>query len=106
MKIQFGLRRIVEFIEIENDQINTQFEGLDNNITKENLLKSGLWSYIRQKPLSKIPHFSTNPKSFYISGMPTEPFALNFEYIINNTDNYLQSGINALKTIIKSMKSY
>ena len=31
--------------------------------------------------------------------MPTEPFALNYEYLIHNTKNYLQSGIDVLKEI-------
>ena len=98
-KIQFGPRRIVELIEIKNDKKNIKLGSLDSKINKENLLKSGLWSYLRQKPYSKIPHYSNNPKSIYISSMPTEPFALNYEYLMNNRENHLQSGINVLKNI-------
>ena len=98
-KVQFGPRRIVELIEIENDKKDIKLDSLDNKINKENLLKSGLWSFLRQKPYSKIPHCSSNPKSIYISSMPTEPFALDYEYLMNNCNNHLQSGINALKII-------
>ena len=98
-KIQFGPRRIVEVIEIENDKKNTMFDGLDRSINKENFLKSGLWPYLQQKPYSKIPHYSIIPKSIYISAMPTEPFALNYEYLMNNNDHSIQSGIDALKKI-------
>ena len=98
-KIQFGPRRIVEIIEIENDKKNTSFVNLDRNLNKESFLKSGLWPYLRQKPYSKIPHYSINPKSIYISAMPTEPFALNYEYLMNETNNSIQSGINALSKI-------
>ena len=31
--------------------------------------------------------------------MPTEPFAINYEYLIHNSENYLQFGIDALKEI-------
>ena len=55
--IVFGPRRIVEAIEIEVDDKN-KLEEINNDISKENLLKSGLWNYIRQKPYSKIPHFN------------------------------------------------
>ena len=98
-KIQFGPRRIVEVIEIENDKKNTMFDPLDRSINKESFLKSGLWTYLRQKPYSKIPHYSINPKSIYISAMPTEPFALNYEYLMNNNDHAIQSGIDILKKI-------
>ena len=98
-KVQFGPRRIVELIEIQNDKKNIKLDKLDNKINKENLLKSGLWSYLREKPYSKIPHYSSNPKSIYISSMPTEPFALSYEYLMNNCKNHLQSGIDALKNI-------
>ena len=98
-KIQFGPRRIVEIIEIENDKKNTVSDKLERGLNKESFFKSGLWPYLRQKPYSKIPHFSTNPTSIYISAMPTEPFALNYEYLMNNNDHLLQSGIDALKKI-------
>ena len=98
--IVFGPRRIVEAIEIEVDDKN-KLEEINNDISKENLLKSGLWNYIRQKPYSKIPHFNSSPKSIFISSMPTEPFALDYEYLMDNIDNYLQEGIDALKTIFK-----
>ena len=90
-KIQFGPRRIVELIAINNDKKNIILDTLDNKINKENLLKSGLWTYLRHKPYSKIPHYSTNPKSIYITSMPTEPFALNYEYLMDNNKNCLQA---------------
>ena len=98
-KIQFGPRRIVEVIEIENDKKNTRSDSLKTDINKENFLKSGLWTYMRQKPYSKIPHYSITPKSIYISAMPTEPFALNYEYLMKDDNQSIQSGIDTLKKI-------
>ena len=98
-KIQFGPRRIVEVIEIENDKKNTRSDSLKTDINKENFLKSGLWTYMRQKPYSKIPHYSITPKSIYISAMPTEPFALNYEYLMKDDNHSIQSGIDTLKKI-------
>ena len=95
--IVFGPRRIVEKIEIDNDKKN-ESEILNNNVNKENLLNSGLWTYLRQKPYSKIPHYSSKPKSIFISAMPTEPFALDNKYLFNQL-TYLQKGIDCLKEI-------
>ncbi|MBI65687.1 MAG: hypothetical protein CMG64_05300 [Candidatus Marinimicrobia bacterium] len=96
-KIVFGPKRIVERIEISNKG-NEYFE-LDNKVTVDNLLKSGLWTYFRQKPFSKIPHYKSRPKEIYISAMPTEPFAINYSFLFNNIENYLQKGVDVLKEI-------
>ena len=95
--IVLGPRRIVECIEIENDHKKECLE-LNNNITKDNFLKSGLWSYIRQKPFSKTPHYDSRPKSIFISAMPTEPFALDNVYLFDKY-SFLQKGIDCLKQI-------
>ena len=68
------------------------------NINKDDLLKSGLWNYIRQKPFSKIPHYSSSPKSIFISAMPTEPFALDVNYLSKEL-KFIQKGIDSLKEI-------
>ena len=96
-KIVFGPRRIVERIEIMNE--GNEYENLDNNVTSEALLRSGLWNCFRQKPFSKIPDFESKPKEIYISTMPTEPYAVDYEFLFNNIDNYLQKGIDVLNNI-------
>ena len=95
--IVFGPRRVVEIIQIDNDNKN-ESEKLNNNINKDNLLRSGLWTYIRQKPYSKIPHYTSSPKSIFLSAMPTEPFALDNKFLFNKFE-YLQKGIDSLKQI-------
>ena len=96
--IQFGPRRVVESISIGNDKQYTS-EALDNNISRKSLIKSGLWTYIRQRPFSKIPSIDVSPKSIFISTFSTQPFAIDYNFLFANTDNYLQKGINALKEI-------
>ena len=96
--IIFGPRRVIESILIDNDKKNDK-EKLLNDVSRESLLKSGLWTFIRQKPYSKIPHFDSSPKSIFISSMPTEPFAIDYSYLMSSVDNYLQQGIDTLKTI-------
>ena len=92
--IVFGPRRIVEKIEIDNDKKNESVL-FSKDISKNSLLDSGLWTYLRQRPYSKIPHHSSNPKSIFISAMPTEPFALDNKYLFKQF-KYLQKGIDSL----------
>ena len=97
-KISFGPRRIVESIIIKNDKLATKLP-INNKVSVNSLLNSGLFSYIRQKPFSKVPHFDSKPKSIFISSMPTEPFAIDYEYLMNQDVNYLQQGIDVLKQL-------
>ena len=96
-KIVLGPKRTILSIEIENDFKN-EHENLDNNISKDNLLKSGLWTYLRGKPFSKIPDSTSSPKSIFISAMPTEPFALDTSFLFDSF-NHLQLGVDVLKKI-------
>ena len=97
-EIIYGGRRSVESIVIENDKKYELFI-LQTDKSKETLLKSGLWSLIRQKPFSKIPDSKSMPKSFFISSVPTEPFAVDNNFLFKNIDNHLQMGIDVLKEI-------
>ena len=95
--IVFGPRRVVEEIVISNK--TEKCLDLDFSVSKNSLLKSGLWNVFRQKPFSKIPNSETSPNEIYISAMPTEPFALDYEFLFSEVDNFLQKGIDALKQI-------
>ena len=99
-KIIYGERRSVQSIQINNNH-KYESEKLDFDISIDSLLKSGLWTYIRQRPFSKIPLPSSIPKSIFISGLSTQPFAPDLDFLFNNPDNFLQSGIDVLKTLFK-----
>ncbi len=96
--IVYGNRRSVESLIIKNDNKYTEL-NIDTKVSRETLLKTGLWSLIRQKPFSKIPDSEKSPKSFFISSVPTEPFAVDNDFLFNNVDNCLQKGIDILKEI-------
>jgi len=98
--ILYGERRIVESLCISNDG-SYESEKISTKICKETLLKSGLWSLLRQKPFSKVPGSDSLPRSFFISSIPTEPFAIDYNYLFDNIDNCIQEGINVLKDIFK-----
>ena len=97
-EIVYGNRRSVESIIIENDKKYDTI-SIDINISRETLLNSGLWSLIRQKPFSKIPDSKSSPKSFFISSIPTEPFAVDNSFLFKNIDSYIQKGIDILREI-------
>jgi len=67
---------------------------------KENLLISGLWPAIRQRPYHVIANPGNVPKAIFISGFDTAPLAPDNNFIIDNSpETYFNSGIIALKKL-------
>ena len=111
-RIQFGPRRVVDLIEIKLDGTSNH-DDVFTNPTIESLCKSGLFSYIRQRPFSKIPDPKKLPKSIFISAMPTSPYSIDYSFLysrdtlssdvgyrINDEYNiFLQKGIDVLSKI-------
>ena len=96
--IIYGDRRSVESIHIDNDH-KYETKALEKGISRESLLKSGLWTYLRQRPFSKIPKADSSPKSIFISALPTQPFAIKLDYLFNNIGNHLQDGLDVLRKV-------
>ena len=105
--VVLGERRALDEIKIENDNKNIYLKEYNsfasseiNSIKKDelvNMLKeTGNWTYIRQRPFSKIADSNILPKAVFVSCFNTAPHALNTNLLIDNNANALQSGINAL----------
>ena len=62
----------------------------------ENLLKSGTWPFIRQRPYSIIANPNVEPKAIYISAFDSAPLAPDYDFMLKDEQANLQMGIDAL----------
>ena len=98
-------RRILEFI-IETDEKN-EFESfkqanpedLTKEEIKENLLKSGAWPFIKQRPFAIIAKPTETPRDVFITSFDTAPLAANIDFVMKNNFASFQIGVNALKKL-------
>ena len=98
-------RRILEVI-IKADE-KSEYEAftkanpkdLQKDEIKENILKSGLWPAIRQRPYAIIANPSDTPISIFISGFDSAPLAPDYEFALKDDMNDFQTGVDALKKI-------
>ena len=105
--IKLGDRRKIEEIELtcENDDIdfnNPSEKSIDEYTSdeiKKILLDTGLWPNFRQRPFSKIADPNNIPKSIFISAMPTAPFSLDLNFILNDSTLFLNDGFKLLKKL-------
>jgi Na+-transporting NADH:ubiquinone oxidoreductase subunit A len=65
----------------------------------DNLLKSGVWPAIRQRPYNIVANPKDSPKSVFISAFDTAPLAPDYDFIIQGSETEFQAGINVLSRL-------
>lgn len=101
--INRGERRRILEVEIESNQ---KFESevftkadpntLDRQSIKKQLLDSGLWPFIMQRPFGVIANIDVDPRDIFITGFDSSPLAPDYEFILSNDLESIQTGIDAL----------
>jgi len=65
----------------------------------EQLIDSGIWTFIRQRPYGTIAKPSEKPKAIFISTFDTNPLAPDNDFIMSGKESHFQTGIDALKKL-------
>ncbi len=95
-------RRILEVI-IKPDE-TTEYENFKkadpSSLSREevitNLLESGLWPMVRQRPYNIIANPLETPKAIFISAFDTAPLGPDYDFMLKDMLQEFQTGINAL----------
>ncbi len=66
---------------------------------KEELLKSGLWPLIRQRPYAIVARPEGKPKAIHISAFDTSPLAPDYDLILQGREAEFQAGLDALRKL-------
>jgi Na+-transporting NADH:ubiquinone oxidoreductase subunit A len=65
----------------------------------ENLLNSGIWPLIRRRPYTVIARTGEVPKAIFISAFDTAPLAPDFDFLLKDSVEDFQWGVNVLKQL-------
>jgi Na+-transporting NADH:ubiquinone oxidoreductase subunit A len=103
LEIKRGERRKVLEIIIRSDGKNDSVEftktdpqKLSRDEIKEQLIRSGLWPFLKQRPYGTVAKPKSSPLHIFISGFDSAPLAPDFEFILQGQTSVFQTGINAL----------
>ncbi|PHR71345.1 MAG: NADH:ubiquinone reductase (Na(+)-transporting) subunit A [Lutibacter sp.] len=78
-------------------QDNGKFDlSTDATAIKNHLLKTGCWSFIKQRPYDVIANPEKFPKAIFISGYASAPLTADYDFVLNGKDAELQAAITAL----------
>jgi Na+-transporting NADH:ubiquinone oxidoreductase subunit A len=103
LAINRGERRKVLEIVLKSDGKNESVEftkadpqKLTRTEVKEQLKKSGLWPFLKQRPYGTVPKPESTPLHIFISGFDSAPLAPDYEFILKGQTSAFQTGISAL----------
>ncbi len=101
--IHRGEKRVIQEIVIETKgELQYEFfeKGVPAELTKqdiiEKMLKSGVWTLLRQRPFATIADPTTTPKAIFISGFDTAPLAPDYDLLMHGKGESFQMGLNIL----------
>ncbi len=106
VSINRGERRKILEVVVKGDEnaeaakfMEADPKALTKGEIKEQILKSGLWPFIKRRPYGIIANPEEVPKNIYISTFDTAPLAPDYSYILKDEKNTFQVGINALSKL-------
>lgn len=77
----------------------TNPKALSADEIKDELLKSGLWPLIRQRPYAVVANPADKPKAIHISAFDTAPLAPDYDFILHGKGEEFQAGVDALSKL-------
>ncbi len=95
-------RRILEVIvDADGQQNYSTFAPIDPNAAtreeiKEQMLQSGLWMFIKQRPIDVVANPEITPKAIFISAFDSAPLAADNDFMLHGEGASFQAGIDAL----------
>ena len=101
-----GERRRVLNVVVESDGKFQSVEykakdvlSLSAEEVKADLLKSGLFAFMRQRPYDVIATPTDTPRAIYVSAFDSKPLAVSFEVALKGNEDDFQTGLDALSRI-------
>lgn len=95
-------RRIMEIIISVDAEIQYEQKGamdlssMSNDEVKQAILDSGLWLYIKQRPIDIVANPKNSPKAIFVSAFDSSPLAPDFDYVLHGKNEEFQKGLDAL----------
>jgi len=102
-------RKILEVVVTQDDSAAAvkheipELNALDQEQTKEILLKAGAWPFITQRPYGTIARPEDTPKAIYVSTYTTAPLDVDYDFLLKNNKAEFQKGIDVLAKLTDNL---
>lgn len=98
-------RRILEVVidvaENQNFESSSPIDiaSMSGEQVKELMLESGLWPFVRQRPIDVVADPNRTPKAIFISAFDSAPLAPDFDFVLHGKDKEFQAGLDAVSKL-------
>jgi Na+-transporting NADH:ubiquinone oxidoreductase subunit A len=75
----------------------SEVSNLSREKAQEQLLGSGVWLNLVQRPYGVVADPNETPKSIFISAFDSHPLAPDYSFVFKGQENYFQAGVDVLK---------
>ncbi len=95
-------RRILEVVITTDSEIVYETSSvspvanMEAEKVKATLLSSGLWPFIKQRPIDVVADPKNEPKAIFVSAFDSAPLAPDFDYVLHGRGEEFQEGLNVL----------
>ncbi len=63
---------------------------------KAAMLRSGLWTALRQRPFGVVANPNDHPKAIFVSAFDTAPLAPDYDFVLQGKEDFFKKGLEAL----------
>lgn len=88
----------IEYLSFPKHSVS-ELSNLTREKALEQLLQSGTWLNLIQRPYGIVADPTLTPKSIFISGFDSHPLAPDLNILIKGQENFFQAGIDVLKKL-------
>ena len=96
LEVKILADRTVEYLPFTKYSVS-EIANLTRDEIQQQLLKSGVWVNLVQRPFGVVADPGETPKSIFISGFDSHPLAPDYNFLYKGQEQYFQIGIDILK---------
>jgi Na+-transporting NADH:ubiquinone oxidoreductase subunit A len=99
LEIKILADKEIDYLEFERYTVS-QLASLSKEDIMPELLRSGVWVNMIQRPYGIIANPSDTPKAIFVSTFDSNPLAPDYDFAYKGQEQFFQAGIDILKKII------
>jgi Na+-transporting NADH:ubiquinone oxidoreductase subunit A len=104
--INRGERRVFQslVIDVDGDEFveftkHSDLLALDKQTVREQLIDSGLWTALRERPYSKVANPAEEPSSIFVQAIDTNPHAPDPAVILDSQNRFFEYGLQVVSKL-------
>jgi len=82
-----------------NSYSDSELGSLSVDQVKEQLIESGVWTSLRERPFSKVANPETKPHSLFVTAMDSNPLAPSIETVLEGKEAAFKNGLKVLSKL-------